>query len=108
MKPDSQFSFSDGWFRGFKERFHLSFRRATNTCQKEPNGKLSVIQKFHIDIRRMAKEGCQVSLLGQWTARSIGNPSLSVMVKCMLTWVSALCGYEEGRLVWGRGSVQHS
>ena len=64
---------SDAWFSGFKKRYHLSMRRATNTCQKEPADKCSSIQHFHCSIRRTAQEGDQVGPLGQWTPRSIAN-----------------------------------
>ena len=49
----------------FKDRFRLSVRRATNTCQKEPEEKISVIRKFHRKIRRMASEGVAMGPLGQ-------------------------------------------
>ena len=34
--PGQNFSFSDGWFAGFKKRYKISLRRATNSCQKPP------------------------------------------------------------------------
>ena len=73
LEPDSGFAFSDGWFKGFKDRFRLSVRRATNTCQKQPEDKRSVIQMFHRTIRRLAKEGQASGPLGQWTERNIAN-----------------------------------
>ena len=73
LKPDSQFCFSDGWFRGFKKRYKINIRRATNTCQKEPRDKRSALQKFHTSIRRTAIEGCHLGSLGQWTAPNIAN-----------------------------------
>ena len=73
MEAESQFCFSEGSFEGFKKRFHLSVRRTTNTSQKEPEDKRSVIQKFHSDIRRTANEGQKMGPLGQWTAHNIAN-----------------------------------
>ncbi len=73
IEPDSWFSFSEGWFKGFKRRFRISVRRATNSCQKEPEDKRFVIQGFHRSIRRIALDGQSISPLGQWTDRNIAN-----------------------------------
>ena len=73
LQPEANFCYSDTWFTGFKKRYRLSMRRATNTCQKEPADKCSAIQHFHRSIRRTAKEGDLVGPLGQWTPRTIAN-----------------------------------
>ena len=73
VEPDSNFSFSDGWFKGFKKRFRISVRRATNTCQKTPQDKQSAIQGFHRSIRRIARDGEKIGPLGQWESRNIAN-----------------------------------
>ena len=40
MQPDAlPFGNSDGWFMRFKARHRISKRRATNSCQKEPDDK---------------------------------------------------------------------
>ena len=65
MQPDAPpFGSSDGWFMRFKTRHRISKRRATNSCQKEPDDKRGAIQRFHRSIRRSAKEGEQVGPLG--------------------------------------------
>ena len=64
---------SDGWLTRFKSRFQISKRRATNTCQKEPADNRGAIQHFHQSIRRAAKIGEQLGLLGRWTAARLGN-----------------------------------
>ena len=73
LKPDTNFQFSNGWFLGFKKRHRISMRRATNTCQKEPEDKRSAVQCFHRNIRRKASEGEQIGPLGQWTPRQVAN-----------------------------------
>ena len=46
--PDAGFKYSEGWFCRFKNRYKISFRRPTNTAQKE-----EAIQQFHCQIREM-------------------------------------------------------
>ena len=58
---------------GFKKRHRISRRRATHTCQKEPEDKRSAVQHFHRNIRRKAAEGEQVGPLGQWALHQIAN-----------------------------------
>ena len=41
------FFFSDGWFAGFKKRYKISLRRATNSCQKPPESKKEAIRHCH-------------------------------------------------------------
>ena len=43
LQPEANFCYSDAWFSGFKKRYRLSMRRATNTRQKEPADKRSSI-----------------------------------------------------------------
>lgn len=50
---DKPFSCSDGWFDAFKQRHKISFRRATNACQKPAENKKDAIQQFHKAIRRV-------------------------------------------------------
>ena len=74
MQPDAPpFGSSDRWFMRFKARHRISKRRATNSCQKEPDDKRGAIQRFHRSIRRSAKEGELVGPLGRWTPRNIAN-----------------------------------
>ena len=73
LEPSTNFQFSNGWFLGFKKRHRISIRRATNTCQKEPEDKRSAVQYFHRNIRRKAAEGEQIGPLGQWTPRQVAN-----------------------------------
>ena len=73
LEPSTNFQFSNGWFLGFKKRHRISMRRATNTCQKEPEDKHSAVQHFHRNIRRKAAEGEQIGPLGQWTPRQVAN-----------------------------------
>ena len=82
IQPLASFSFSDGWFRGFKTRFGISLRRATNTGQKQPEDKRSSIQAFHQKIRRTALEVQKVSPLGQWHARNIANMDQTPFTFC--------------------------
>ena len=58
---------------GFKKHHRISMRRATNTCQKEPEDKRSAVQRFHRNIRRKASEGEQIGPLDQWTPRQVAN-----------------------------------
>ena len=55
MHPDKTFAFSNCWFAAFKQRFRISYRRPTDTCQKEPGDKESVILSFHLAIRDAAR-----------------------------------------------------
>ena len=75
LEPGSEetFRFSDDWFSGFKKRHKISFRRPTNTCQKEPEDKRSIIQQFHRSIREKAKKGKSVGPQGKWTLRQVAN-----------------------------------
>lgn len=103
VDPQSTFTFSDGWFGGFKKRFGISVRRATNTCQKQPEDKRSAIQCFHRNIRRTATESEQVGPLGQWTLQQIAN-----MDQTPLPFT--FCGGETyadtgDRSVWVRGGA---
>src|SRR5271155_854134 len=47
------FRFSEGWFNGFKKRYHISFRSGTKRAQKTPEELLSVIQSWLQFNRRM-------------------------------------------------------
>ena len=58
--PGQNFSFLDGWFAGFKKRYKISLRRATNSCQKPPESKKEAIRHFHHLIREISLEGEQV------------------------------------------------
>ena len=73
LEPEATFKFSDDWFTRFKRRHKISLRRATNTCQKEPDDKRSTIQHFHRSIREKAKAGSSVGSLGKWTHRQVAN-----------------------------------
>lgn len=96
---ESEFSFSDGWFKGLKSQFHLSVRRATNTCQREPKDKQSTIQTFHQQIRRMAVYGQSVGPLGQWKPENIANMDRTPLPFAFLEGET----YAE-RSVWVRGA----
>ena len=71
--PNNTFAFSECWFTAFKKRNRISNRRATNTCQKEPEDKRSALQRFHREIRRKAKEGDALGPLGKWTLSTVAN-----------------------------------
>jgi Tc5 transposase DNA-binding domain len=47
------FRFSDGWFNGFKKRWHISLRSGTKRAQKTPEELLPVIQSWLQFNRRM-------------------------------------------------------
>ena len=53
----SSFSSSDGWFTRFKTRIRISKRRATNSCQKEPEDKRGALQQFHCSIGELLRQG---------------------------------------------------
>ena len=63
LHPDKTFVFSNTWFAGFKTCSHISLRRSTNTCQRQPADKKSAIQGFHQAIRREARNGESVGQL---------------------------------------------
>lgn len=71
--PNADFFSSHVWFKQFKAQFRTSKRRATNTCQKEPEDKRSAIQHFHQSIGRAVNVGEQLCPLGRWSASTIGN-----------------------------------
>ena len=71
--PNNTFAFSESWFTAFKKRNSISNRRATNTCQREPEDKRSALQRFHREIRRKAKEGDALGPLGKWTLSTVAN-----------------------------------
>ena len=54
MHNDADFKLSKGWFEAFKTRYNISFRRATNCCQKTPDDQEGVIRAFHESIRTIA------------------------------------------------------
>src|SRR6266516_386562 len=48
------FRFSSGWFKGFKRRYHISFRSSTKRAQKTPEELHSIIQSWLQFNRRMS------------------------------------------------------
>ena len=73
LHPEASFQFSCSWFDGFKNRYRISLRRATNACQKAPDDKMEAIRQFHQSIRRKAKSEQSSGPLGRWTLRHIAN-----------------------------------
>lgn len=90
---------------GLKKRYHISFRQATNTCQKQPDDKRSLINKFHCDIREMAHGGQSVGPLGKWNLSNIANMDQTPLQfsfadgETSLILVRKVCGYKEVLLV---------
>ena len=76
LYPDETFQFSNSWFTGFKTRSHISLRRGTNTCQRQPADKKAAIQGFHRAIRSEAKSGDLVGPLGKFELRKIAKAPL--------------------------------
>ena len=73
LQPVATFAFSDDWFTSFKKRHRISLRRGTNTSQKEPEDKRTMIQQFHRNIRQKAQSGDQVGPLGKWMLNQVAN-----------------------------------
>ena len=73
LHPDETFQLSISWFTGFKTRSHISLRRGTNTCQRQPADKKAAIQGFHRAIRSEAKSGDFIGPLGKLELRKIAN-----------------------------------
>lgn len=65
LEPGTAFSFSSGWFDGFKTRFSISLRRPTNIA----------IRDFHHNIRRLAKRqpGDEQNDVGRYKLSHIAN-----------------------------------
>ena len=77
LSPSAQFAFSEG-FTGFKK----SERRRTNTSQRQPEDKLSLIQEFHRSIRAKSLKGDVVGPLGKWTESRIANMDQTPLPFC--------------------------
>ena len=73
LYPDETFQLSISWFTGFKTRSHISLRRGTNTCQRQPADKKAAIQGFHRAIRSEVKSGDFIGPLGKFELRKIAN-----------------------------------
>ena len=73
LYPDETFQFFNSWFTGFKTRSHISLRRGTNTCQRQPADKKAAIHGFHRAIRSKAKSGDLVGPLGKFELRKIAQ-----------------------------------
>ena len=63
LEPGADICYSDGWFRRLKKRFGVSFRRATNSCQRNLK-----INDLHFDFMHpsaeLQKRGKKWDLLG--------------------------------------------
>ena len=58
LYPDvSNFKFSEHWFRRFRVRFNLSFRKKTHVAQKAPHALVQAITNFHQKIHAVRESG---------------------------------------------------
>ena len=66
LQPEANFCYSDAWFSGFKKKYRLSMRHATNTCQKESGHHVPLhsVMAQHMPILANALSGCVEVLLG--------------------------------------------
>ena len=53
----SNFKFSEHWFRRFRVRFNLSFRKKTHVAQKAPQALVQFITNFHQKIHAVRESG---------------------------------------------------
>lgn len=79
-------------------------RRATSTCQKEPEDERSAVQRFHRDIHRKAAEGEQVGPVGQWNPRQVANMDQTPLPFSFCDGEIYADTGEQSVWVWGEGS----
>ena len=89
---------------GFKKCHRISMRRATNTCQNEPEDKRPAVQHFHHNICRKAAEGEQIGLLDQWTPRQVANMDQTLLPFSFCDGEAYTDTGQRSVWVWGGGS----
>ena len=83
LHPEKDFRFSNCWFTAFKRRFHISYRRPTNVCQKEPSDKERAIRSFHSSIWQVARgTATSVEPLGKFSLERIANVDQTPLPFC--------------------------
>ena len=115
--PSATFKFSEGWFTRFKKRYHVSFRRPTNTAQKAPSEKEEAIQNFHQEIRAIQlpdggdgpqEERFRLHQIASMDQTPLPFSLILLVVKLTIQPILLLCGFVVGRLGLTSGSALHN
>ena len=101
LHPEKDFRFSNCWFTAFKRRFHISYRRPTNVCQKEPSDKERVIRYFNSSIWQVARgTATSAEPLGKFSLERIGNFDQTPLPFCFTD--GPTCNNTASSSVWVR------
>ena len=57
LYPSANFEFSNHWFRRFRLRHKISYRKETHVSQKAPSSLMSIVSGFHQEIHQVREDG---------------------------------------------------